>query len=530
VTSRTTPTPPITSPPRPRAASNGDRRTARAVGGRPRSSSDDGGPRPRERRGRKSGLLDLHEVGEASNAFFPSTCAAGPGVALHRRVPERVAALRSNARRPSTLALDDGFGERRRGEPRGGDACYARSLGSFVGLFVGPTPRRLRVRYSPRHGALPPSPLLRLSRRRSSPVLRDRARPALPPASATYPTPTVRFVSDSSRAAPVRESPPGGNLHGVVAGGGGVAVRVLAPKDVGLRVHPGARRSRRSSRAAQQALGPSAGFGALVARPVVFPLRAGATGSYESTVAIDRSRSPSQRSRAARRPGAERCSERKPIRSAEAWMDWTRQEKRLKTTEGTDVRQTLTFGARGMQADRGRGRRLAQRRTYPTWQGEGFQGGYERVRALDSCQRRPLADEAKALLSRSVPRRSARRDPRFEPDGLQSRSCGHPTELDRAMGSEISLAGGRSPARAPRQARYGSRVVDLVADSTSEGSKQGHGTSGGPTRDPRGGKRHLVREGLSSTTSPAARRPPPRTGVDGDDARDGWNRAALIRW
>jgi predicted Zn-dependent protease len=34
-------------------------------------------------------------------------------------------------------------------------------------------------------------------------------------------------------------------------------------------------------------------------------------------------------------------------------------------------------------------------------------------------------------------------------------SCGHPTELDRALGEELSLAGGSLPAASTRQAAYG---------------------------------------------------------------------------
>src|SRR5260370_42428799 len=46
-------------------------------------------------------------------------------------------------------------------------------------------------------------------------------------------------------------------------------------------------------------------------------------------------------------------------------------------------------------------------------------------------------------------------------------SCGHPTELDRAMGLEISLAGG-SFLQPPMLGtfRYGSDLVNIVADAT----------------------------------------------------------------
>src|SRR6185436_16972979 len=50
-------------------------------------------------------------------------------------------------------------------------------------------------------------------------------------------------------------------------------------------------------------------------------------------------------------------------------------------------------------------------------------------------------------------------------------SCGHPTELDRAMGLEISLAGGSflQPSMLGTF-RYGSDIVNIVADATIAGS------------------------------------------------------------
>src|SRR6185312_1228074 len=88
------------------------------------------------------------------------------------------------------------------------------------------------------------------------------------------------------------------------------------------------------------------------------------------------------------------------IRSAEAWMEWTRVWKRLLSTEGTDVRQVFTYGACGMQAIAIGDDGVAQRRSHPTWQGgDGFQGGCERVAQLDLLGNADrVADEAAALL------------------------------------------------------------------------------------------------------------------------------------
>jgi TldD protein len=175
---------------------------------------------------------------------------------------------------------------------------------------------------------------------------------------------------------------------------------------------------------------------------------------------------------------------------------------------------------------------LAQRRTYPTWQGgEGFQGGYERVVALDLMANVDrLADEACALLT-ADPCPPGTRDVLLDSSQLALQiheSCGHPTELDRALGSEISLAGGSflQPDLLGKL-RYGSKLVDLVADSTSPG---GMGTFGWDDEGVPAGKRHLVREGLfvdylsSRETAAALKRE-----STGTMRADGWNRAPLIR-
>jgi TldD protein len=266
---------------------------------------------------------------------------------------------------------------------------------------------------------------------------------------------------------------------------------------------------------------------------VTFPPRAGAKGSYESAVAIDPfTVSIAQKLALLDAPVRALLAKGKPVRSAHAWMEWTRQHKRLLTTEGTDVRQTMTFGACGMQVIAIGDDGVAQRRTYPSWEGaEGFQGGYERIAELGlMSQVDRLADEAVALLS-ADPCPPGTRDVILDSGQLALQiheSCGHPTELDRAMGTEISLAGGSflQPALLGKL-RYGSHLVDLVADSTSAG---GMGTFGWDDEGTPAGKHHLVREGrfvdyLSSRETAATL----DRASTGTMRAEGWNRTPLIR-
>jgi TldD protein len=339
----------------------------------------------------------------------------------------------------------------------------------------------------------------------------------------------IRFVSDASERLRVRDLRP---EDIATSSSQGVAVRVLGLKTWGFACTPGIDEAS-VVRAAERALAVARASASLTTHPVVFPPRPGEKGTYASAVAIDPFTVPlGQKLALLDAPVRALMGKGKPIRSAEAWMEWTRQHKHLVTTEGTDVRQTLTFGACGMQAIAVGDDGLAQRRTYPTWQGcEGFQGGYERVAALDlmaSVDR--VADEATALLT-ADPCPAGTRDVILDSGqvGLQiHESCGHPTELDRALGSEISLAGGSflQPELLDKL-RYGSRAIDLVADSTSAG---GMGTFGWDDEGVPAGKRHLVREGvfvdyLSSRETAAAL----GRASTGTMRAEGWNRAPLIR-
>jgi TldD protein len=339
----------------------------------------------------------------------------------------------------------------------------------------------------------------------------------------------LRFVSESSERLCVRDLRP---EDIATASSRGVAVRVLATKTWGFACTPGLDEAS-IVRAAERALAIARASGTLATRPVAFPPRAGAKGSYESAVAIDPFTVPiAQKLAFLDAPVRALIGKGRPIRSAEAWMEWTRQHKRLLTTEGTDVRQTLTFGASGMQVIAVGDDGVAQRRTYPTCQGsEGFQAGYERVAQLDLMANVDrIADEAVALLS-ADPCPPGTRDVILDSGqiGLQiHESCGHPTELDRAMGSEISLAGGSFlQPDLLEKLRYGSHLVDLVADSTSAG---GMGTFGWDDEGIAAGKRHLVKEGIFvdylSSRETAAMLDRASTGTM---RAEGWNRPPLIR-
>jgi TldD protein len=106
----------------------------------------------------------------------------------------------------------------------------------------------------------------------------------------------------------------------------------------------------------------------------------------------------------------------------------------------------------------------AETRSYPTWfGGDSFQGGYERTKALDLLGNAERTREEAASLLTAPLCPSGEMDLILESSqvGLQvHESCGHPTELDRVFGTEITLAGGSflDPKKLG-SFRYGSEAV-----------------------------------------------------------------------
>jgi TldD protein len=151
-----------------------------------------------------------------------------------------------------------------------------------------------------------------------------------------------------------------------------------------------------------------------------------------------------------------------------------RQEKVFASTIGSHIEQTTTEMGGGIEAvaiDDGE----FQRRTYPNPFGGDFQAeGWEFIERLDLAKKGlQVRDEALALLA--APKAPAGRfDLIIGSSQLALQvheSCGHPAELDRAMGLEISLAGGSF--LQPEMLggfRYGSDLVNIVADATIPGA------------------------------------------------------------
>jgi len=208
-----------------------------------------------------------------------------------------------------------------------------------------------------------------------------------------------------------------------------------------------------------------------------------------------------------------------------------REEKVFASTEGALISQARTEAGGGIAA-------VAvvagdvQTRSYPSaGLGSWTQGGFETVRALDLAGHAPrLGEEAVALLSAPVcPAGETTLILDADQMAIQvHESVGHPTELDRILGSEASYAGTSFLTPADQNhLRYGSDLLTIVADATCAG---GLGTApfddeGVPAR-----RVPLVERGrlmgflTSRETSPLLEQE-----SGGAMRASGWNRIPLIR-
>ena len=223
------------------------------------------------------------------------------------------------------------------------------------------------------------------------------------------------------------------------------------------------------------------------------------------------------------------------IRSAVCHFSTKRTRKVFASTEGSLIEQEILMTGAGLEATAVRGGGM-QRRSYPNSLGGDLgTGGYELVEAAELQRHaRETALEARELISAAtIP--SAPRTVIIDGSQLALQvheSCGHPTELDRVLGEEVSLAGASFLTLEKLGSfRYGSTLVNIVADATAEGSPGGCGTFGYDDEGVPARRVELVREGrfvgyLSSRETAAAVGLPSSGGAM---RADSWAHVPIIR-
>jgi len=150
-----------------------------------------------------------------------------------------------------------------------------------------------------------------------------------------------------------------------------------------------------------------------------------------------------------------------------------REEKVFASTEGAVIEQQQTQAGGGIAALAVREGEV-QTRSYPSaGYGSWLQGGFETVRALALEEHAPLLGEQAVALHHAQPCPTAITTVVLDADQMVLQvheSVGHPTELDRIMGTEASYAGTSFLSPADRDSlRYGSERVNIVADATTPG-------------------------------------------------------------
>jgi TldD protein len=223
---------------------------------------------------------------------------------------------------------------------------------------------------------------------------------------------------------------------------------------------------------------------------------------------------------------------RKTIVSAEASLDFHRMRKILATTEGTDVTQEILASGGGIAATAEVDGEV-QRRSYPnSFRGNFHSAGYEFIEEIDlpgNAER--IAEEAEALCrAPDCPAAVTTLVVAADQMALQvHESCGHPTELDRVFGTEISLAGGSfMGVEGLGNLRYGSPLVNLTADSVTPG---GLGTFGWDDEGVPAGRTPLVERGIHVGYL-TSRETAPRIGLGasgGTMRAESWAHVPLIR-
>ncbi|MBM4019139.1 MAG: TldD/PmbA family protein [Planctomycetes bacterium] len=265
-------------------------------------------------------------------------------------------------------------------------------------------------------------------------------------------------------------------------------------------------------------------------KPVVLAPQPPAVGTYATPHRLDPFRVPLEE-KLALLAAATKAMRGPNVKLAQAFASAFRTHQFLGSTEGARIEQTIVHTGGGIAATALAGGDL-QVRSYPnSFRGNFASAGWEYVQAMNLEGEAPrVADEAEALLA-APPCPEGRRT--IVLDGGQlalqvHESCGHPIELDRVLGMELSYAGDSflTPEKLG-SFRYGSPHVNIVADATAPG---GLGTFGWDDEGTPAQRTAIVDAGLfvgylsSRETAPAVGRT-----SSGAMRASGWDRIPLIR-
>jgi TldD protein len=231
--------------------------------------------------------------------------------------------------------------------------------------------------------------------------------------------------------------------------------------------------------------------------PIVFARTTPAQAEYTTPCAIDPFALPlSEKIELLRRTESSLAGASETV-VREASLSFRRSEQWFASSDGARVYQHLVRTGAGLSTTAAAHGEV-QRRSYPASFGGNYQaGGFERALALDLPAHGPrLRDESVALCA-ADPCPAGRRALILLGSQLMLQiheSVGHASELDRACGHEVDLAGSSfATPDALGRLRFGSPIVNLVADSTVAGGLDTRGFDDDGVRSQRW---HVVRDGM----------------------------------
>ena len=289
--------------------------------------------------------------------------------------------------------------------------------------------------------------------------------------------------------------------NGIVlsVGGGseaGFGIRVLASGSWGFAATDD---GDRLERAADAAIATARASALACREPAAFSPAEAVVGAWSSTYLVDPFAVPLEQRIALLLEATEAMRTDDRIASAEGELSLFRQDKSFASTEGSWIEQSRTECGGGIGATAISRRTRSQRRSYPA-----SLGGNHAARRVGIRRGAPASLRRRRGSATKRSPSSTRRRPRPASHDLVVGSAqlalqvhesgGHPTELDRVLGTELSLAGGSFlKPEMLGSFRYGSPNVNLVADATFPG---GLGTSAGTTRGRRPRREPLVDRGI----------------------------------
>lgn len=260
--------------------------------------------------------------------------------------------------------------------------------------------------------------------------------------------------------------------------------------------------------------------------PIFFSPLSPHKGTYCSSVKIDPFTVPLNEKINLLLTGDKIMRENSAIKISTGFLVFRKVKNYFGSTDDSQTVQEMIFSGGGLKVF-AMDKSEMQIRSYEDY----HQAGYEFINSLDLLKNAPrVAEEAVILLS-AKPCPAMKTTVILDNNQMVLQvheSCGHPTELDRVLGTEASYAGTSFlTVEKLNNLRYGSEPVNIVADATVPG---GLGTFGWDDEGVPAQRVYLIKDGMfvgyqsSRETATIIKRQ-----SSGNMRADGWNRIPLIR-